>query len=174
MKKLLLTTAILAATSVPSFAGSLDSDYQYFTAKVVSSNYDIDGVDVDRAAGFNLTVGRHLTDSNVSVEAGYSDLGESTARAFGLSADVSATTLFANAKFDYKIKDNFSAYTKLGLNRVSLEVSSGSFSETESEMKLMYGAGAQFTLTPEVSLVTDYVVYAADISALSMGVAIQF
>ncbi len=170
MKKILLVAALsIAASSV----NAADFGDKYVNVNLTSANYDVEGID-DRASGFNIAFGAQFAGTNNSIEVGYANLGEADTQIFGQSIQLSASTIFVDLKSKFEINKQFSAYTKIGLNRITAEASSGSVTAEETEMKLMYGAGAAFNLTSEIDLTADYTAYAADTTALAMGVTYKF
>lgn len=185
MNKIAFLALPLAATL--SVSAVAESD-KYVTASTMLTSYDVDGL--DSAVGFGVAVGAKVKSNsakvNTYVEGGFAYLGEAsdetTSGIVNLEVDVSAATLFGQAKSVYSFTDKAGVFAKLGLNYISVESevsgSAGDFSVTgngdESELKLLYGVGAEYRLNQKVKLSADYTAFASDISALQFNASMSF
>ena len=185
MKKALLTAAIAAAAMNVS-AVELDLDEKYVIGNVHYTSYDVN--DLDSTIGFGVGVGAPLDDveligdTELFVEAGYIYFGESSKEISNgfvkIDTSLTASSIYGAAKLRFEVQDDIYVYGKLGLGYIMTEAdaSGGGFSSSasDSEMKLLYGAGAQYQYSDEISVGAEYVFHASDVTTLTGVVTYNF
>jgi len=181
MKKLLAAACALAAATSAS-ALEIDFDEKYLIGTGAMTSYD--GLS-DSAFGFGVGVGApvegvELIDgSELFVEAGYNYLGEveESYSIFGstFTSTLSASSIYGAGRLSFEVQDEIFAYGKLGLNYVTAEVEvSGAGSASDSEIKLLWGAGVGYQLNDEIALTAEYVSFASDITSFTGNVQYKF
>ncbi len=183
MKKIILMAGLLASASSQAdvlndslnyMTDVLASDYQYVSAYITTSDYNAPVIS-DNAAGFSVLVGHHLKAIPLTLEAGFSNLGESTITPKqGDDYDISSKTFFADAKYSVQLLNKVHGYAKVGLNRITVKQSNLSSSLTRTKTEMMYVAGAQYNVNNVASIHSEFVAYSADITSLSLGLAFKF
>ena len=116
------------------------------------SDWFNDGTDSETGYGYNLITGYKFYNDGtygVAVEARY---GEGLWSNNGLDSK----TYFAAIKPSYNFTDDISAYGLIGYGHS--KVKDGSFKEQDSGF--VYGVGAEYDVTSDISVFTDYVVNA--------------
>lgn len=184
MKKTLLASCVLAAAvNVNAAEFNLAEKYVVGNAMVTELG---DGADSTFGMGVGIGVPvsgvELIKGSELIVEAGVNYLGENeTSESFSgqtITASVSATNVYGLGKMRFAIQNQIFAYGKLGVNFISVEAeaSGGGFtsSASDSEIKILFGAGAEYQLNNQLSLSAEYMAYASDITSLSANVAFKF
>lgn len=181
MKKALLTAAI-AATAMNVSAVELDLDEKYVIGNVHYTTYDVN--DYDSVIGFGVGVGAPLDDveliddTELFVEAGYIYFGKVEDEIGTTDVTLSASSIYGAAKLRFEVEDEIYVYGKLGLGYITSEAEAKNAfinaSNSESEMKLLYGAGAQYQYSDEISVGAEYVFHASDVTTLTGVVTYNF
>jgi len=129
-----------------------------------------------------IAVGSHLT-PNIAAEVGYSKFGDSTVTVPGGSATVTASAFQVAAIGSVPLNPQFGLLGKLGFSKNSAEGTSTFMpSISTSKNSIMFGVGAEYHMSSEVSFRAQYENYgdfesAPDpmkATALSFGVVINF
>ncbi len=183
MKKIMLMAGLLASASSQAdvlndslnyMTGLLASDYQYVSANLTTSDYETQGIR-DTASGFSILAGYHLKDTPFTLEAGISNLGESSIKPpEGVNFEISSSAFFADAKYSVQLFNQAHGYAKVGLNRLTVKQTSESTRHTSTQTKMMYVAGAQYNFANTAFISSEFVAYSADITSLSLGLAYKF
>ena len=125
---------------------------------------------------------------SLAVEAGYTDLGEVSAREGGASLRAEATAWEVVGVGSIPVADRFSLYGKAGLYRAEIEVrvriaGLGSDSLDESNNDLTFGFGARYAVSDAVGVRAEWQRYSdvgggdieeGDIDVMSVGVLFRF
>lgn len=185
MKKVILSVAI-AVASMSASAVELNVDEKYLTGNIGLTSYDASGY--DSTIGFGIGIGAPIKGLDINekaellVEVGYNYLGESSYKEPGIDATLTSSAIYGLAKLNYEVKDNISIYGKAGLGYimttadVTVDFGFGSVSDSadDSDLKLVYGGGAQYKVSEKMSIGAEYVFFSSDISSLSGVVNYNF
>ncbi len=181
MKKILLS-AVLATVSISASAVELDLDEKYLIGNFGLTSYDVSGL--DSTIGFGASIGAPLEDLEVIddtelfIEAGYLYFGESSNKSGGVDVSVSASTIYGAAKLRYEVQDEIYVYGKAGLGYIMTTAEATVFGTTvssdDSELKLVYGGGALYEFSDEISIGGEYMFYSSDITSISGVVTYSF
>lgn len=184
MKKL-IASSILIGVSGSLFAAGENLD-NYLIVGLSSSSYDgysPSSSDINVGIGFPIN-------KAISIETGYHIFGEVSEPAddpnrFDIST-VSATALYAVAKYSHYLSDNFSVFGKAGVGLITVtgkrEISypSGSsqsssyFENEETETKLIYGIGADYKFNQDWAMFAGASAYSSDIQTFEAGIHYHF
>lgn len=136
--------------------------------------------------------GGYQFNRNFAIEAGYIDLGEASAAGptppFGTTSVIQEATAFdVVAVGMLPIMDRFSVFGKLGFYRADTDVSVtntvlGSFSESDSNTDLTFGAGVRYDFTRNLAVRAEWQRYSdlgisdleSDVDVFSLGVLWRF
>lgn len=179
-KQFTIAVALVVATSS---AFAQESTRFYAGADVGS----IKGDDADRETGYGGFVGYRFHE-NFAVEAGYHRLvkvRESYHDAeYGYNVSGKGKTDQADLSLvgTVPLGSGFSVYGRLGVNRLTLKADisiteagiTESESFSESETKLLYGAGLAYAFTPTISGRVEVQKPVSDLTRIAAGVAFSF
>jgi len=173
MFKKIAAAAALVIASSSAFAQQVPQFY----AGVDAGSTKIDGA--DRETGGGVFVGYNFN-QNVAIEAGWHRLAEADMYYGDLDAS-------AKAKFDQTdisvigtlpLSNGFSVYGRLGYNHLKIKASARvgnvTVSESDSESKVLYGAGLSYAFTPQISGRVEVQKPHSDITKVAVGVAFNF
>lgn len=155
MNKLFLSSLITASLlSAPSFAD--EPRFGLFGA-LGQADHDLPGLS-ESATSFALG-GEYKFSENFALEGRYDDYGTAEYRAFGESADISASSFGVGVKGLIPLNEQFSVFAKIGFASWDLEADG----DDESGSDLYYGFGAQYMATEQLGLGIDYTMMDAEI-----------
>ncbi len=165
MKKFapLLLAALLSAPAMANEGAVFGLDYGH--TKI--SDSDISG------NGLGLFGGYRFSDS-VAVELGYRQLFNETTRDFGTPVKIKGTALQASVLGYLPLGKDFSLFGRLGYNRLKAKASAGVASASSSDSKALFGVGAEYSFTSNVSGRFEYQKPASDTSSLLFAVKFGF
>ena len=177
--KNLSVAALLSASLMGSALthAELDTSKAYVAAGIQLTDLSLSA----RATGIGFLFGipnkNNTGKTSSSVEFGYTSFGtaedviEGTG---GVMLEASGSSLFAAFKGAYKINNTASLTGRIGLNRITIEAEAGGFSAEETEMRLLYSFGADFMVTPLISITTSYTALAADVDSIGAQISYSF
>jgi OOP family OmpA-OmpF porin len=143
--------ALLAADTGAYVSASVGSAEQKLTVEGMSLTDDDTALQI--AAGYRIT-------PLFGIEAGYTSFGTASAGAEGVSLSSKPHAFYAAATGAFNITPQFAITAKLGVarNRTKIEARFDGESEsaTESETSAVFGIGASYAFTPNVSLIAEY------------------
>lgn len=176
MKKTIAAIALVASCQVSAL--EVAAEKAYVTGGLQLTSYDVSGF--DSAVGFNVGAGVPVNGLqlpekvSIDAEAGFANFGESDNN--GLT--ISGYSIYGAAKANYQVQDKFSVFARAGLNYATIEAEANTFfgkvTAEDSEIKLLYGFGAEYQLNDKFAVTAGYTAFASDVSALSAGVNISF
>lgn len=171
-KKIAAAAALLVASS-SVFAQQMPQWY----AGVDASSTKIEGA--DREGGGGVFIGYNLS-PNFAIEAGWHRLAEADLYYWDLDAR-------AKAKFDQTdvsligtlpLSNCFGVYGRLGYNHLKIKASASAgnvrVSESDSEDKVLYGAGLSYTFNPQIVGRLEVQKPHSDITKVAVGVGFNF
>jgi OmpA-OmpF porin, OOP family len=149
MKKMLLAAALVASCGVASAQG-------YVGALVGLSKIDLDCASIgatcdDSDTAFKVYGGYDLSPT-VSIEVAYTNLGKLAVNGGGNSGTVKASAWSAAAAYRMPLMDSLTGVGRIGLSLLDAEASGVGGSSSQSETKLLLGAGLEYSLTKEFKL----------------------
>lgn len=170
MKKL-MALAMAAAFAAPAFAGDF-----YAGADVGRNKFSDSGVSVTKTG---LAVfGGYKLNENVSLEAGYRSLMKESASQGSESVTVDLYALQFSGVFSAPVSNELSLYGRLGLNSLRGDVTykngSTTINDGGNETKLLWGVGASYAFSKDVSLRVEFQKPVKEIQILSVGVKFAF
>ena len=166
--------AVAAALVIASSSAFAQQAPQFYVGADVAST-KVDGFDRDEGAG--LFVG-YKFNQNFAVEAGWHQLAEFKGREDGIDAKLKFEQTDISVIGTLPLSNGFAVYGRLGYNqvkvkaRVSYDGDSGSGSETED--KVVYGAGVSYNFTPAFTGRVEVQQPHSDITKIAVGVAYNF
>lgn len=174
-----------SALSIPAYAA--DTGWYLLTdiGQTKAKDFDLGpGVSVDDTdIGFKVG-GGYMFHKNIGVEAAYVDLGKFTASGFGQTADAKASGEVIAAVLNLPAGDKFAVLARLGFINATVKVSGGGLSEKSTDMKMTWGIGAAFFVTPQLGLRLNYDSYnklgdndttgESTVDMISLGVMYKF
>ncbi len=170
MKKL-MALAMAAAFAAPAFAG----DY-YAGGDIGRNKFSDNGASVTKT-GFAVFGGYKLNDT-VSLEAGYRSLLNETVKEDGVTGKVDLYALQFSGVFSAPVTNELSLYGRLGLNSLRGEISfsdgQSSGSGSGNKTKALWGIGASYAFSKDVSLRVEFQKPMKEIQVLSAGVKFAF
>jgi OOP family OmpA-OmpF porin len=118
----------------------------------------------------------------VAVEVGYTNLGEATAAAGGVTVTDEATAFEVVAVGMYPIIDRLSVYGKLGLFRGELDRSSNNpavVTGSNSQTDITFGFGLRYDITSNIAVRGEWQTYRevgdiTDVNVISIGALFRF
>ena len=168
--------AIAAALVVASSAAFAQQAPQFYVGADVGST-KVDGS--DRETGGGVFVG-YTFSPNFAVEAGWHRLAEADMYYYDLDAS-------AKAKFDQTdisligtlpLSNGFGVYGRLGYNHLKIKASARAgnvtVSQSDSEDKVLYGAGLSYTFSPQIIGRLEVQKPHSDITKVALGVGFNF
>ena len=166
-KKIAAVAALILASSA-AFAAQPNTFY---------AGADVGRTKVDDISGRDTSAGAFVGynfHQNFAVEGGYRRLTDTDYRFGTLNTNVRVDQLALSVVGSLPVGESFSVYGRLGLNRLEGKVSSGGFSDKDSDTKALYGVGLSYAFTPAVSARVEVQKPASDATNVSAGVAFQF
>jgi accessory colonization factor AcfA len=162
MKKLALASAIGLMVSAPAFAGpyvAVDLGRASFGDDLNTACTQIAGATSCKKTdtAFRLSVGHNLTD-NFGVEVSYGDYGKTSAASATQNATVKASALQVVGTGRLPVTDKITLTAKAGAAFVNAKSTATGFaapvlaSASVNKTNLVWGVGAEYALTPTVSL----------------------
>lgn len=177
MKKF-LRMALMCAVFVSPFVAHAEDTY--LKLGVGQSGYDLRDTGNTHQTGYFLAGGMAI-DKNVDVEIGYIDFGKGTFSSEVTNTDVKVKSFYIAGIGKYWVNDAFNVYGKLGIAHLKSEaninsklVSEPTQTETETETKVLYGVGASYHFTKELSGSLEYAKYRSNVDMFSAGVRYSF
>lgn len=168
LKKTAIAAAMALAAGLPSvsMAQAMADTGWYVGASIGQSDLDIDK---DTAWKFSLG---YQMNRNLSVELGYTNLGEVSAG----GVDVEATGWEVIGLYKFPVGNQFSIYGLAGIAMVEAEASFLGVTVSDDSTELTFGVGAQYDFSRNMGLRAQWQRYGADedIDVISIGVAIKF
>jgi OOP family OmpA-OmpF porin len=128
--------------------------------------------------------GGYQLNRNFAVELGYTNFGEISLSAFGLSETIEATAWELVGVGSFPVADRFSLYGKLGFYRAETEDRTNfGFSADETNTGLTFGIGARYDFTQTIGVRAEWQKYSdvgggdigeSDLDVLSVGLVVRF
>lgn len=161
MKKLALISALGLMVSAPVFAGpyvAADLGRASFGDDLNTACAQIPGGSCKKTdTAFRLSVGHNLTD-NFGVEVGYGDYGKTSVTSATQNATIKASALQVVGTGRLPVADKFTLTAKAGAAFVNAKGTATNFaapvlaSSSVNKTNLVWGIGAEYALTPAVTL----------------------
>lgn len=169
-RKLILGSALVVAT-LPAVAN--DEDRGFYAGSGAGMYFiDIDGVGFDESAATLRVFGGYRVSQYFSVEAGYTNLFESSASMGGVDVDVDGNAWDLSVRPTLPVSDRFEVFGVLGYTRYDFDMKASfqgiSASDSDSDSNLLYGLGAGMDLTPNWNLRGEWTMVDVDDADLSM------
>jgi OOP family OmpA-OmpF porin len=184
MKKIIAAALLASAITTPAFAADQGG---YFAVDYGTLSMTNAGL-LPNPGAFDL-IGGYSFNKNVSVEAGYMVVGDSTVEVVGFgSLTYAQSILHAAAVYSLPLNDTFEAYGKLGINSVSAKLTgTGGYAGTNasaSTSNITYAIGCQYNFDQANGVRLQYEslgktkaqssATGADISRVSVGLIHKF
>lgn len=176
--------AVLAIAMWAVASSALAGDY-YAGLSIGSTTVDIcgDASDIglnscdDTDTGWRLLGGWNIND-NFAVEGSYTDAGQATASALGVSVKAEATAWTISVKAQQALNDMFSVFGRLGYAHWKADLSgTAGLSASDDGNDLNYGVGLQYTINEQFGVRGEWERTDADgtdVDMLSIGVTFSF
>lgn len=156
MKKIVFAIAA-AACAIPAMAGDAYVGGALGRSEQKLSVGDVSMSDTD--VSYKMFSGYQFT-SMFGAEIGYTKIGRSVIEQAGMRATIEPSSLYLAATATWPVTADLSVYGKLGVARThsKLKAVYGADTETDSDNRTtaMFGLGASFPLTPNVSIFGEY------------------
>ena len=179
--------AIAAALVIASSSAAAQQPAKFYIGADVTST-EVDDFD-GKETGYGAFIG-YKVNPNIAIEAGYRRLADGT---MSYSETISGVVVKGTDKFKYDqtsisvigtlpLSSGFGLYGRLGYNHVKMKetftVSAGNYSESESwsdsESRVLYGAGLSYDFSPAVSGRLEVQKPHGDVTTLAAGVSFSF
>jgi len=168
--------AAAAALVIASSAAFAQQAPQFYVGGDVGST-KVDGA--DRETGAGVFVGYNFT-QNFAIEAGFHRLAD--ADVYYRDLDASVKTKFDQTDISLigslPLSNGFSAYGRLGYNHLKIKASARAgnvtVSESDSEDKVLYGAGLAYAFNPQITGRVEVQKPHSDITKIAVGVGFNF
>jgi hypothetical protein len=135
---------------------------------------DVGRTKIDDAGNGSMTgwslFGGYRFDSNIAIEAGFRRLGSDKVG----NVDVRGEALQLSAIGYVPLSTNVHLFARLGMNRIEAQARSYGSTYKDSENKVLFGLGFEYSLSQAVSLRTEFQKPASDVQVLSLGVKLAF
>src|SRR5688572_12937014 len=160
--------AMLGAAAMTLSAGAMA---QQDTGWYVGASIGQSDLDIDKDTAWKFSLGYQLN-RNLSVELGYTNLGEVSAG----GVDVEATAWEVIGLYKFPVGNQFSIYGLAGIAMVEAEASFLGVTASDDSTELTFGVGAQYDFSRNLGIRAQWQRYGADedIDVISIGVAIKF
>ncbi len=177
MKKIAIFALLSSLVATPALA---DNTGQIYIAGDLGSATYSNMSPFPNPGVINIAFGSHFS-PNFAAEIGYSKFGDSTITGPGGSATVSASSFQVAAIGSLPLNPQFDLIGKLGFSHNSADLS-GVATASTSESSVLFGIGAQYHMTSQVSLRAQYEDYGKfdntsspmKANAISLGVVFNF
>lgn len=166
MKKTIIALSLIGAA-----LGAQAGDF-YVGADVGRTRISADDVKVN-GTGAALFVGYQLSPS-LALEAGYRNLGSDTVPYGGYNVKVSANAVQLSLLGQMPLANDFSAYARVGLNRLEAKASVGAVSAKESDTKALVGLGLRYAASQQFGIRFEWQKPSSDTNVVSIGADLRF
>lgn len=191
MRHLLVLTAA-SFLAFPALAQSPDSGFYVgghigqAEAKDACDGISGPGISCDDKDTAWRILGGYQFNRNLAIEGAYTDLGELTASAPGISGSAEANALELTGVGSFPLGNAFSVYGKAGIYRGEVDSRLSGFgggNGDESNTDFTFGAGVKFDMTQNVALRAEWQRYndmggdnvrETDVDVLSVGLQYKF
>ena len=170
--------AMLGAAAMAVSAGAIAQ--QADTGWYVGGSIGQSDLDIDKDTAWKISAGYQLN-RNLSVELGYTNLGEVSESAFGATASFEATAFEVIGLYKFPVANQLSIYGLAGIAMVEGEATVsipglGSQSTSDDSTELTFGVGAQYDFSRNMGARLQWQRYGADedIDVISVGVVVKF
>ena len=156
MKKVAFIS-VIAALAIP-FAAQAEGSYLGVNVGSAKQKYSVSGNSGSARDTAAKIYGGYNFDKNFGVEAGYADFGNAQKTvANGTSINSKAHAFYVAATATAPINDQFAVFAKLGVtaNRSKISSSNGA-NLTKNNTDAVFGVGASYAITKELSAVAEY------------------
>lgn len=145
MKKIAISTLLLAAFAAPAFAA--DEGF-YAGIKLGQANYNYTNLTKNNPTAFGV-LGGYSYNQNIAVEAEYADLGS-----FGNAGTAGKSSAWGIAAVgSYPFNESFSLFGKLGIASTSTKATPVvGASHTANKTSATYGLGGQYNVNKSVGI----------------------
>ena len=165
--------AMLGAAAMAVSAGAVAQ--QADTGLYVGGMIGQSDLDIDEDTAWKASIG-YQVNRTISVELGYTHLGEVSGSELGIPFEAEATAWEVIGIGKLPLGNNFSVYGLLGIAMVEAEVSVGGVSADDDSTELTFGVGAQYDVSRNLGIRAQWQRYGADedIDVISLGVVFKF
>ncbi len=164
--------AMLGAAAMTLSAGAMA---QADTGWYAGASFGQSDLDIDKDTAWKIFGGYQLN-RNLSVELGYTNLGEVSEGVgpFRVSAEATAWEVIGVYKFP--VANQLSLYGLAGIAMAEVDFTTPLGSGSDDSTELTFGFGAQYDFSRNVGLRAQWQRYGADedIDVISLGVAVKF
>ena len=147
----------------------------YLGAAIGSTSYSEDGFD-ETDDGFKLNAGIRINE-NFAIEGNYIDFGRPEGPFYGIDSSVRVDGFGLSALGIMPISDEFELFGKVGLFGWNADIKVGPFSSTDDGTDVIYGFGAAYRLSDQLSLRAEWEfvdLEGGDLDMLSIGAQLDF
>ena len=130
----------------------------------------------DSDTGWKIFGGYNLSD-NLAVEGAWTDLGEMTASAPGITGGLEASGFIVDAKGTLPLNEQFGVFAKLGFMMWDADGTNALNGLDDDGTDLHYGVGAQYMFTEQFGIVGEWEAVDFDdenVDLLSVGAMMKF
>lgn len=172
MKKKVLA-AMLGAAAMTLSAGAMAQ--QADTGWYVGASIGQSDLEIDKDTAWKVSAGYQLN-RNLSVELGYTNLGEVSETVLGVTASAEATAWEVIGVYKFPVANQFSIYGLAGIAMVEAEATALGVTASDDSTELTFGVGAQYDFSRNMGVRAQWQRYGADedIDVISLGVVIKF
>jgi OOP family OmpA-OmpF porin len=165
--------AMLGAAAMAVSAGAVAQ--QADTGLYVGASIGQADLDIDKDTAWKIFGGYQLN-RNLSVELGYTNLGEVSETVLGVTASAEATAWEVIGLYKFPVANQFSIYGLAGIAMVEAEARALGVTVSDDSTELTFGVGAQYDFSTNVGLRAQWQRYGADedIDVISLGVVVKF
>ncbi len=156
MKKAIFA-AILTSALVTPFAAQAEGAYVGLNVGRAEQKLNIDnfGSADDSDTGFKL-YGGYAINPNFGVELGYAQLGKGSVDFAGNTATAKPNSLYVAVTGNLPINEQISLFAKAGVSANRTKVSALGDESTESNTSAIFGIGAAYNFSKNISVVAEY------------------
>jgi opacity protein-like surface antigen len=165
--------AMLGAAAMAVSAGAVAQ--QADTGWYVGASIGQSDLDIDKDTAWKASIGYQMN-RNLSVEVGYTNLGEVSETVLGVTASAEATAWEVIGLYKFPVANQFSVYGLAGIAMAEVEARAGGVTVSDDSTELTFGVGAQYDVSRNLGVRAQWQRYGADedIDVISVGVVFKF
>lgn len=165
--------AMVGAAAMTLSAGAMAQ--QADTGWYAGASFGQSDLDIDKDTAWKIFGGYQLN-RNLSVELGYTNLGEVSEGVGPLRVSAEATAWEVIGVYKFPVANQLSLYGLAGIAMTEVDVEFLGVSASDDSTELTFGFGAQYDFSRNVGLRAQWQRYGADedIDVISLGVAVKF